>query len=291
MIKISRRENWIILTVLFLIIFDIFIWKEILFNALNKNSELYFLDVGQGDSELIILPDEIKILIDAGPNNKILSQIDSIFSPFKRYLDIAIISHAEADHFTGLIDVLKRYQVGAFIFNGQKRDSLSFKELEKTLQENKVATVILKEGDKIKYKDNYFEVLSPTTNLLQGNDLNNASLVIKANIQGVKVLFTGDIGDLIEKQLIEKYDLNIDILKVGHHGSKFSSSLEFLKETFPQIAIIEVGKNSYGHPTSEVLNKLSLINAHIFRTDIDGTIKIIIGDNKNIDILKGKFEF
>ncbi len=280
-----KLDNWVILLVLFLVVFDIFIWAEILFNDPGKNTELYFLDVGQGDAELVVLPGGVKILIDAGPNNRILNQLSSIFSPFERYIDLIVLSHPQTDHFTGLIDVLKRYQAGAFISNGQEGTAQSFKDLEKIIKGNKIKTLILSEGDKIRYQDNYFEILSPSKNLLLSNELNDATLVMKLTSQNFKTLFTGDTSSLVENYLLQKYDLDIDVLKVAHHGSKFSSTENFLKSISPKISIIEVGKNSYGHPTEEVLNRLSMIGTQIFRTDQDGTIKLIIND-RGINIFK-----
>ncbi len=282
-----KIDNWVILLVLFLVVFDFFIWTEILFNGPNKNTELYFFDVGQGDAELVILPGGVKILIDGGPNNRILNQISSILSPFERYFDLVILSHPQTDHFTGFIDVLKRYQVGIFISNGQRGTTQSFQDLEKTIKGNKIRTIILAEGDKIRYQDNYLDILSPSKNSLLSNELNDATLVMKLNTQSVKTLFTGDISISIENYLLQKYDLDIDILKVAHHGSKFSSDEKFLLNTSPKIAVIGVGKNSYGHPTSEVLNKLASVGAQIFRTDKDGMIKLII-NNSRINILKRK---
>jgi len=279
--------NRLILIIIFLIAFDVFVWGEILFNSPNKNTELYFFDVGQGDAELVVLPNKVKILIDGGPNNKVIRELDSVLRPTDRYIDLVVLSHPETDHFTGLIDVLKRYQVGAFISNGQKGQSQSFKDLKKIIQENEIKTIILAEGDKIRYQDNYFEILSPSQNLIFNNDLNEATLVMKLNAQDVKTLFTGDIGAPIENYLFQKYDLDIDILKVAHHGSKYSSSKKFLLNTSPKIAVIEVGKNSYGHPTKEVLNKLASVGAQIFRTDKDGTVKLLIS-NQEINIFRKK---
>ena len=283
--SVTNLSNWQILLVLFLIIFDGVVWGWIVFDQPNKNTELYFLDVGQGDAELVILPGGVKILIDAGPNNRILGQLSSILSPFERYFDLVIISHPQTDHFTGLIDVLKRYQAGVFISNGQKGTAQSFRDLEKIIEGNKIRTIILAQGDKIRYQDNYFEILSPSKNSLLSNELNDATLVMKLNAQGAKTLFTGDISISIENYLLQKYDLDIDVLKVAHHGSKYSSSEKFLINTSPKIAIIEVGKNSYGHPTKEVLNKLASVGAQIFRTDNNGMIKLIIY-NQQINIFR-----
>ena len=277
----------IILLIFILVIFDIFVWWQVLFNGPNKNAELYFLDVGQGDAELVVLPDGVKILIDGGPNNQILNQLSSIFSPFNRYIDLVILSHPQTDHFTGLIDVLKRYQTGVFISNGQKGTARSFSDLEKIIKENEIRTINLAEGDKIRYQDNYLNILSPNKDLLLSNELNDTGLAIKLNTQGASALFTADIDSKIEEELSKKYNLDIDILKVAHHGSKYSSSEKFLIKTSPRIAVIEVGKNSYGHPTNEVLNKLALVGAQIFRTDQDGMIKLII-NHSQINILKRK---
>jgi len=284
--KVTERiRNWVILLVLFLVVFDVFIWAEILFNGPNKNAELYFLDVGQGDAELVVLPGGVKILIDGGPNNRILGQLNSVLSPFSRYFDLIILSHPQTDHFTGFIDVLKRYQAGVFISNGQKGTAQNFKDLEKIIQENKIRAITLAEGDKIRYQDNYLDILSPSKDLLLSNELNDTGLAIKLKTQGAGALFTADIDSKIEEELIKKYNLDIDILKVAHHGSRFSSSEKFLINSSPKIAIIEVGKNSYGHPTKEVLNKLASVGAQIFRTDKDGMIKLSIY-NSQINIFR-----
>ena len=282
-----KNNNWIILSVLFLVIFDIFIWGQIVFGGSNENLEVYFLDVGQGDSELIVLPGNVKILIDGGPNNKILKELSSVLKPTDRYIDLVILSHPELDHFSGLTDVLKRYQVGAFVSNGRRGNAPAFRDLEKIIKENKIAAVVLAENDKIKYLKNSFNVLSPSKNLLQSAELNDTTLVMKFENEEVKILFTGDIGENIEEFLIKKYDLSADVLKVAHHGSKFSTGENFLKKATPKISVIEVGKNSYGHPTAETLNGLASIGAQIFRTDKDGTIKFVI-DGANINFWRKK---
>jgi len=264
-----------------LIIFDVFIWHSIFFNAPNKNLEAYFLNVGQGDGELVVLPGNVKILIDGGPNNKILENLSKIFSPADRYIDLIILSHAEADHYTGLIDVVKRYKIGAFIFNGLNGRGNTWPELLKILKINNIPIIVLSAGDKIKYLNNRMNFIWPEKNNLPRTTktLNETALVSILENRMVKILFTGDIGFKTENQLLEKYDLSVDILKVGHHGSKFSTSEEFLKAVDPKISIIEVGKNSYGHPTKEVLNRLASVESKIFRTDKDGLIKIEVINN------------
>ena len=283
------NRNHLILFLIFLAVFDFLVWKSIFLNKSNNNTELYFLDVGQGDSELVILPGGIKILIDAGPNNKIVSELESVLRSTDRYIDLLVLSHPETDHFNGFIDVLKRYQVGAFIYNGRAGAAQSWKELAKIVEENKVPVFVLGQGDKIKNQDDFFEILLPNADFLRSKELNDTSLIMKLinndEQNQIKILFTGDIGEKNEKYLINNFDIRADILKVGHHGSKYSSGDYFLKAVNPKISAIEVGKNSYGHPTKEVLERLASVGSQIFRTDQNSIIKLAIKGNE-INIFK-----
>ncbi len=280
--------NWKILILILLIIFDLIIWNEVVFGGPAKEPEIYFLNVGQGDSELVVLPDNVKILIDGGPNNKVINELNKITSPFNRYVDLIILSHPQLDHFGGFFDVVKNYKIGAFIYTGKDNETKSFKELKILIKEKNIKTIVLKEEDKINYRKNNFQILPPSKEFLENKEINDSALVIKFLSQnGLKALFTGDIDKKVENYLVEKYDFKIDVLKVSHHGSKYSSTEEFLKEAKPKISVIEVGKNSYGHPTQEILDRLSAVNSKIFRTDRDGTIKISANNQKiNISSLK-----
>lgn len=284
----SQNRNLIILIVFSLVIFDIFVWQQIFFRGSDKNLNVYFLDVGQGDSELVILPTGAKILIDGGPDNKILNSLVSILGTTERYIDLVILSHAQIDHFTGLIDVLKRYKVGAFIFNGRDGTADSWKELISVIKETKTPAEILAAGDSITNANSRFDFLLPDKNFSAAVDLNETALTPLLNNQNSRILFTGDIDAKLENYLLQKYGLkDIGVLKVAHHGSKFSSSENFLREISPKISVIEVGKNSYGHPTKEVLSRLASINSQIFRTDRDGTVKLTINNGK-ISIFKSR---
>ncbi|MEK7657641.1 MAG: MBL fold metallo-hydrolase [Patescibacteria group bacterium] len=280
----------LILIGIFLIIFDFFVWSQIVLGGPNKNLEVYFLDVGQGDSQLVNLPSGVQVLIDGGPNKKVLNELSSVLAPTDRYIDLVILSHPQYDHFAGLIEVLKRYKVGAFIYNGREGEAKSFADLKKALKENKIPEIILAGNDKIKYQDSRFDILSPTSDFLKSSELNDTTLVMKLGglNSAADILFTGDIGKNVEDYLAKNFDIKADILKVGHHGSKFSSGEEFLKKIGAKIAVIEVGKNNYGHPTVAALNRLTSAGARIFRTDNDGTIKLIINDRGMINIFKNK---
>ena len=289
--KMFNRNHFVIFLV-FLVVFDLVVWKAVVLNRPNSGTEIYFLEVGQGDSELIVLPGGVKVMIDAGSGDKAAGELSSILRPTDNYIDLAIVSHPEADHFNGFIDIFKRYQVGALIYNGRPGAAQSWKELAKVAEENKISAIVLGQGDKIKYGEDFFEIFSPNADFLQSKEANDSSLVIKFtdNIgeeKAARVLFTGDIGKKVEKYLANNFDISADILKVPHHGSKYSSSEEFLAAVRPKISSIEVGKNSYGHPTSEVLNRLASIGSQIFRADQNGTVKIAISENE-INIFKKK---
>ena len=280
------KLNQVILIIGLVIVFDVFIWWQIIFFGPSQNTELYFLDIGQGDSELVILPGGVKVLIDGGPDNKVLGQLGSVFRSTDRYIDLVVMSHPQTDHFNGLIDILRRYKVGAFISSGKSGKAQSFGELQKAIRDNKVPAIVLGEGDKIQYGDNRFDILSPSANLLESAEPNDWALVMKLISQGANALFTADIDSKIEKDLVQKYDMAIDILKVAHHGSKFSSSDEFLKVATPKVALIEVGeKNTYGHPTPQALQRLLAVGAQILRTDLDGTIKLLVSSS-TINVFK-----
>lgn len=286
------NRNNLIFFFIFLVVFEIAVWKAVLFEKPNSDAEIYFLDVGQGDSQLVILAGGVKVLIDGGPNNKIVNELESVLRPTDRYIDLVVLSHPQADHFNGLIDVFRRYQIGAFIYNGRVGTAKSWIELAKIVEENKIPAIVLGQGDKIKYQDDYFNIISPNEDFLFSKELNDTVLVMElANVDKnaeTKILFTGDIGKNIEEYLVDNFDLNnVDVLKVAHHGSKYSSSAYFLNKIKPKIAAIEVGKNSYGHPTKEALGRLASIGAQIFRTDRDGAVKLAISGNE-INIFKKK---
>jgi len=276
-------KNGIILLLIFLLVFDIFIWWQIVFNAPEKSkSDVYFLNVGQGDSELAVLEGDIKVLIDGGPNKAVINELDKVLRPTNRYIDLVILSHPQTDHFMGLIDVFRRYNVGAFIFSGRESDSASFKELKEIIEQKNVPIIALGEGDKIKHLEDEFFVLAPNKDALESSNVNDTTLVLQLISQKLKTLFTGDTEGNIEKNLIAKYGNNLrsDILKVAHHGSKYSSSDNFLKIVDPEISVIEVGKNSYGHPTPETLNRLANIGSQIFNTYKNNTVKVTLKEGK-----------
>lgn len=268
-----------------LFLLNCLVWYWVAVGRPSDHLNLYFMDVGQGDSALAILPGGIKILFDGGPDKTLLSDLGEILPATDRRIDLVILSHPQADHFIGFISLLDRYEVGYFIWNGRHGETESWKNLASALNSKKVNTLRLMEGDRIRYRESEIKFLSPDETELVDSELNNTVLAVELFSGGVKTLFTGDIGFKVEHRLVEKYDLNIDILKVAHHGSKYSSGDEFLREATPAISVIQVGKNNYGHPTKDVLDRLTAIGSTIYRNDKDGTVHIE-ADKGRLNIFK-----
>lgn len=277
-----RHKNKTIVLFAVLAVFD-FIVLSFIFSsqAGASGTRIYFLDVGQGDSEFIILPSGVKILIDGGPpNSRAAEEIDNILHQFDRYIDIVILSHPQLDHFGGLIDILKRYEVGVFVSNGIPGNIGEFKTLSDEIRGRNIKEIYLARGDRIKNNSDLMEFLYPEAGSYEYKDLNESTLVAFLKSSGASALFTGDINSKIEREILSFISEPVRMLKVAHHGSKFSSSDDFINSIKPLLAVIGVGKNSYGHPTREVLSKLANVGASIYRTDNDGTIETVVKDGR-----------
>lgn len=242
-----------------------------------------FLDVGQGDSTLLALTANhrtARILIDTGRSGASTRELKNILPLWSEYLDLITLSHREQDHSGGLGNILNSFSAGLLISNGQLPTSSQFNNfLNQAISSANLPTLTLLAGDSITYGPYIIKVLNPITKP-QGT-LNENSLVLLVKTPEASFLFTGDIGASTEQYLTNLYDLSqIDILKVPHHGSRFSSSREFLSELSPTISVIQVGHNSYGHPTKEALDRLASVNSLVFRNDESGTIQIYPNGNK-----------
>ena len=250
--------------------------NQILFNiAIQWNSglKLYFIDIGQGDTSLIIFPYNKKnILIDCANDSKNII-IPYLKSQGINKLDYLIITHGDFDHMGEAINLVNNFKVEKVIFNCGEYNDLE-KELINVLDKKKIKYYsCIKELNIDKNKLYFLQTK-------EYDNENDNSNVIYTKLNGYEFLFMGDASSTTEKEILDKYNLpEIDVLKVGHHGSKTSSSKEFINEINPKYSIISVGKNNrYGHPNKEVLNNLE--NSKIYRTDQDGSIMFKIKNNK-----------
>jgi len=254
-------------------------------SARHEQTRVIALDVGQGDSTLIITQRHQYILIDGGPDSSVLNRLGRDLPFFAHSIDVVIATHPDSDHIAGLISVLGRYDVGVFIEPGIVHDS----DTNRTLSD-----VVSKRGVPIRYADGPFDiildqdtrlrVLYPLQSLVNTttDDTNNASVVAQFSYGNVRALLTGDAPEAVEFLLIETYgsDLESQVLKLGHHGSNTSSSERFLETVSPALALISVGANNrYGHPAYRVLHRLDQLHIPFMRTDTMGDIRVTFGQD------------
>ena len=269
-------------------------------NIKQSNLKIYFVDVGQGDSTCIVTPKNKVILIDGGGNSK-----DENYDIGKQTLlpylldkkinkiDYCIVSHFDSDHCGGLMYILKNLKVKNIIIGKQYEEYENYKEFIKIAKDKKINIRVVEAGEKITIEKNlYIDVLWPINRekMVIQNAINNNSLVFKLRYINFAMLFTGDIEEIAEKEILDNYKENTEflkskILKVAHHGSKTSSTKEFINIVKPKYAVIGVGKdNKFGHPSNVTIENLKTINTEIYRTDEMGEISINVNIKGNINI-------
>lgn len=266
---------------------------QVVSNFIKKDADLavHYIDVGQGDSSLIVYKDK-SILIDAGERDSGSTVVEYLQSLGIEKLDYVIATHPHSDHIGGLPDVINSFEIGTVIAPRISDEmtpttktyerfltALSGKGLRLTAA-NAGDTYSIADPD-IESDNTGFEILAPVKN--DYDDLNNWSVVLKLVHGGTSFIFTGDAEKSAENDILDSgADVSADVLKVGHHGSSTSTSKAFLKAVSPSIAVIQCGTdNSYGHPHAETIEKLDSSNVKIYRNDYDGTV-IIYSDGKDI---------
>ena len=252
----------------------------------NSRKELTFamLDIGQGDALFIESPTGTQILVDGGPPRKILSQLSRVMSPFDRTIDSIIITNPDQDHIGGFLDVLKVYKVDKIFEPGTYNDSKIYQNLKAEIKNKNIPNILVKAGMKLDIGGGAFiDILFPDRDVSLW-DSNDGSVVAKITYGETSVMLTGDATSETEKIILDEYQkiaLTSTVLKVGHHGSRTSSSADFVEAVTPSFALISDGKdNNYGHPHQDTLDTLASFGAKIFRTDLLGTI-IMKSDGEN----------
>ena len=252
-----KKETVILLSI-------ILILSNFIFYILPQDLKIYFIDVGQGDSTLIVTPSKKTILIDGGGSES-FDVGEKVLLPYLldrriRKIDYIMISHFDTDHCKGIFTVIENLKVKNIIISKQAKKSENYKKFKEIVANKKINIILVKAGDKIKIdKYIYFKILFPTEKLIMQNPLNNNSIVSQLNYKSFKMLFTGDIEEIAEKEILnlQKDKLKSTILKVAHHGSNTSSTQEFINSVKPELALIGVGKNNtFGHPSECVVEKL-----------------------------------
>ncbi|MFA5070717.1 MAG: ComEC/Rec2 family competence protein [Patescibacteria group bacterium] len=271
--KSYKKISFIILV----IVLVISIFLIILFSQYSRNVKVVFLDVGQGDAILIQAPGNIDVLIDGGPDKKVLSGLGKHLPFWDRKIELVILTHPHTDHLQGLIEVLKSYKVERIIDSQIDYTGADYQDWLRVTQEKKIPLEKTVNGDRFNLGENtYLKTLYPLTDITgqKFENLNDTSIVTELIDGSYSFLFTGDSRAEEEKEMLAA-DLisGVEVLKVGHHGSKYSSSPPFLTQLSPSYAVFQVGKNNrFGHPHLITLQRLEKIGARIFRTDTDGEV-------------------
>ncbi|EKD32919.1 MAG: hypothetical protein ACD_76C00115G0002 [uncultured bacterium] len=243
----------------------------------DKNMMVWFFDVGQGDSAFIETPDGAQILIDAGPDDKILSKLGAVMPFWDRTIDAVIMTHPDADHVGGFPSVFDRFKIENIYITDAKKETALFDEVLKSIEKENASVFVVREKSLVEFdSDVSLRFLHPDRNVVPNNaETNDWSIVNILSYGNTGILFMGDLGENFEPRIAQIVNEDIDVLKIGHHGSKNSSSFEFLKDIDPDLAIVSVGENKYGHPHASVLSLLNNLKIRIERTDTDGDIRLI----------------
>ncbi len=265
----------------------------------DSKIKITFLDIGQGDASFIEWPDGTQMLVDCALDARILEALGRVMSPFDRKIDYLVVSHPDQDHYGGCVDVMKRFEIKHIVYSGYKKNSSQYLPVFlQTVQDEKKDGAEYIEMD----HEQSWNINSSTLHFLypdlpinshpflakvkKTDASNNSSILMILQYGEKKVMFTGDTEFEEENYLMSKYPsstLDVDVLKVGHHGSAGSTSDAFLKILTPEYATISSGlENRYGHPTLRTLRRLERVNAQILRTDQKGDILIHIYEDKII---------
>lgn len=271
---INKMLKYILLFVsVFLVIMIIYgIWL-IVFGLVSNKSFVVFFNVGQGDSILIKTTNKRYILIDAGPDNSVLRQLGKYLPYFRRRLDLVIISHYHEDHFVGLVEIIRRYQVDLLVVPANSELTNNVSEVFNRARQRSVNVVMLKESLQIELdKDCLLTLVSPDILTLKENG--NNSIISLFDCRSQRFMFSGDNEQAVERAFLNSgYKLQADVLKAAHHGSITSNSDDFLQAVDPEIMIISVGRdNKFNLPHLEVVRRAEEMGITVLRTDIFGDI-------------------
>lgn len=279
MFKFRRYGYWYFLGALALACFAV--WSAVFYTEAHRGRVfLHFLDVGQGDAIFIEAPNGNQVLVDGGPDSTVIARLGEVMPFWDRSIDLVVLTHPHADHLDGLVEVLKRYDVDLVMATGVNHTIPEYEEWHSLLRKKSVEVVTARAGQKVRLAENtHLNILAPLEDWKgkSPRDIHDAMVISKLIYASTAALLVGDAERPLERQLIASgTDINVDILKVGHHGSKTSTSAEFLRATSPGVAVISAGRrNRYGHPAQEVLDRLTSYGVAVYRTDTAGIIAFV----------------
>ena len=261
-------------------------WFLLVFAPLTDDGALrvHFLNVGQGDAILIETPKNRQVLVDAGRGIRVLTALDEVLPPHDKSIDVAIMTHPDADHIGGFVPVFQKYEVSTVIRSFIPKDTSVYRKVQEAAKEEGATLHDISKAYTFNLDGVRFDVLWPIGESVK--EANAASVIVLAEYGDMKILLTGDAPTAVEERLIALFPKrtdDVDILKIGHHGSKTSTAAEFLKHTKPNAVVYSMGhNNSYGHPHKQVLDTVKTYAANHpkeslkeYRTT-DGTISFCL---------------
>ncbi len=277
------RKHALPYILLLLLIVNVFVWSSVLEKD-GGQLTVAFLDVGQGDAIFIEGPNGNQVLIDGGNGASVLRELSGVMPFYDRSIDLVIASHPDQDHIGGLVDVLSRFDVGAVMQTEVVSDTSVYSALNAEVDASGTARVVARRGQRVVLGgDAFLEILFPDRSTTEW-DANDASIVARLVYGDTSFMLTGDAPKKMEEYIVlmEGRGLKSDVLKLGHHGSKTSTSEMFLAAVAPTYAIISAGKdNRYGHPHKEVMDRIEQFGIIPLITYEKGTL-IIESDGQQV---------
>ena len=262
---------------LFLLI--IFLTVYVFFNLPDGRLHVFFLDVGQGESIFIQSPEGQKILIDGGPDERVLNHLGRVLPFYDRTLDLVVLTHPHADHVTGLIEVLERYKVLEVLVNKTGYQTPEMERFWQLIAKKGASVRGLTMEEQIQIGEVRMECFWPPQGRVEtgSSNPNLDSMILRLEFGNFSALLTGDAEEVVQQQLIllDKMPPQTIVLKIPHQGSENCCDQEFIKKLGSQLAIISVGRNKFGHPSQKTIDLLKNLGIETLRTDKVGTIEIV----------------
>ncbi len=278
----NLKKNFQIYSVGLLFFFVVIIWHSV-FSEKVGLLRVSVLNVGQGDAIHIKSPGGADILVDGGPDRSVLRALGSAMPFYDRSIDLILVSNPDKDHISGLLGVFDTFDIGAVMIPGTDPNTDVYRSFLSAVNEEGAYLIEARRGGIVDLGGGArFEIIFPDRDP-SGLDTNTGSLVARLVFGNTAMMFTGDMPSGVEEYLvrIDSQSLKSDLIKVGHHGSKTSSSRSFIGFVAPSTAVISVGaNNSYGHPNKETLEIFGDFGVEVFRTDLDGTIQFFSDGKK-----------
>lgn len=245
----------------------------------DGNLHIHFLDVGQGDSALIVSPSGRQIVIDGGPDFSTLEEVGRRMPFFDRSIDLLVLSHPHLDHLAVFPELLRRYRIKSVLLTGVPFVQARYEEMIAMIEQTHPNVIFSDPTKDLDFGDGVIlDIIWPGPDFIHRklSDVNNASTALRVLYKDQSILFTGDMEEAEEKEILQSgADIRSTILKIAHHGSKTSTSTGFLLAVDPELAVISAGKdNSYGHPSRSTLERLAHFGIPVRTTADEGTISL-----------------